>query len=441
MNQVSVSERLIKHLGKFRDDPWDEAVLKRTIVCVADNLGCYAAGLGISHFKRSVAGMKAALTTAAGRELRLSPFLVAYIYGQAANALDYDDTLYGHPGGPIIATVLAVAIDNNLSLDRLLRGVAGGYDAHWFLNAAAWPSAERGAKVRSVGNLDTVAAAIGAAIALGLDDNLIERTIGVAVTHTIIPYVGKWYDRPVPGMKNNMGWISSSAVLSLASAQTGQTGVTRALDGDKGLWIMAGSDRWKPDASILDEKAAVLRTGFKSYPACWHVQDYLRVFASLHDKVEFGDEVVEIIVTGPREIEKFCERNVPDTADTAVSLPCLFWFQIKGVEPGPLWDVCEEADLGYVCRYQLGDARSITVRTANSNTLTAPVVENYKTDMTPHSLSDVDVIAKFNRLASGVLSEEVRGLLINSYVTQSARVPERLYCAIQQTMRQVLVGC
>ncbi|RUV87136.1 hypothetical protein EOA88_14730 [Mesorhizobium sp. M5C.F.Ca.IN.020.14.1.1] len=441
LDQVSVSKRLISHLGKFRDDAWDDAVLKRTVVCVADNLGCYAAGLQLSHFNRSVAGAKAALSTAVGGEPQLSPFVAAYIYGQAANALDYDDTLYGHPGSPIIAAVLAVAMNNELSLDRFLRGVAAGYDAHWFINAAAWPSAERGAQVRSVGNLDTVAAGIGAAIALGLDDGMIERIIEVAVAHTIIPYVGKWYDRPVPGMKNNMGWIASSAILSVTSAQAGQTGVTKSLDGEKGLWIMVGSDRWNPDSRLLEEKAAVLRTGFKFYPACWHLQEYLRMFAALLGKLEPGEEVAEIAVSGPRDIEKFCERNIPDTADAAVSLPCLFWHLSKGVEPGPRWDVCEEADLGYECRYQLGDARAITVRTNKGKTLTAPVVENYTADMTPHSLPDAHVIAKFHRLAKGVLSDDIRDLLINVHAYQADQIPERFYYAMKQSMSQALAGC
>lgn len=233
---------MLSLLGRYRDDAWDEAVLARTRRCVADSLGCYVAGLGLLYFKRSVTGMKASLLPSGKDRLGLSPLMMAYIYGQAANALDYDDTLYGHLGGSIVAAVLSVAISNKLSLDRFLRGVAAGYDASTFLSFATSPSEERGAKVRSVSNVDIMARSLGVVVALGLNDNLMERIIGIAVGHTVIPYVGKCYERPVPGIKNNMGWTAVGAVILLALAQAGQTGINNSLDGDNGFWLMVGSD-------------------------------------------------------------------------------------------------------------------------------------------------------------------------------------------------------
>lgn len=90
-----------------------------------DSLACFSAGLGLPHFSQSASAARLCFPgTGTGS---LSPFAAAYLYGQAANALDYDDTLDGHPGSPIIGAMLAIGADKGLSVDRLLRGIAAGY--------------------------------------------------------------------------------------------------------------------------------------------------------------------------------------------------------------------------------------------------------------------------------------------------------------------------
>src|SRR5690606_627162 len=175
--------------------------------------------------------------------------------------------------------------------------------------------------VRSIGAFDTVAASIGAFIAMDLDDVMIERVIGVALTHSILPYVAKWYERPVPAMKNNMGWVAAGAILSVSLAALGQSGGTRARDGDTGIWRMVGSDRWVLEDDLVNGKPAVLRTGFKYFPACWHIQEYLKTFSALLAQVPTDDEVLDIVVAGPADIEKFCHGNLGGAADIAFSLP------------------------------------------------------------------------------------------------------------------------
>ncbi len=126
--ESSVSTQLVSHVGLFREGAWEPLVQRRTELCLLDSLGCFSAGLSLKHFAPASTAARRLLDFNAEESSRsgtgISPFLMAYLYGQAANSLDYDDTLLGHPGAPIIGAVLAVGAREQLSTDRLLRGIA-----------------------------------------------------------------------------------------------------------------------------------------------------------------------------------------------------------------------------------------------------------------------------------------------------------------------------
>lgn len=434
--EVVASARLISHLRQLGCSPWDASVLRRTRLCLLDSLACYCAGRALPH---SLPGAQIAMGLfGAAQNLALrSPFTTAYLYGQAANALDYDDTLFGHPGAPIIATVLAVAARDSLSADRLLRGIAAGYEAHAILCAAAAPSREHAAQVRSVGNWDTVAAALGAGIALGLDDDVLERSVGVALAHSLVPYTAKWYERPVPAVKNNMGWIAAGAVLSLELARAGICGITRPLDGNSGMWRMVGSDRWSFEQQF-SAKPAVLRTGFKQFPACWHLQEYLKAFSGLLDSLASGDDVKEIVVMGPPDVEKFCPPRLTGTADVAFSLPATFDLLMRGIEPGPRWDFYDAAGVVHAFRYERSQARSIQVQTRAGREVTVQVGHCDGADLAASGLDEAGLLAKYKRLVDpAVGAEALEAIGLDAPLDA---VPQRLYAALGALVSQVPSG-
>jgi 2-methylcitrate dehydratase PrpD len=455
--ESSVSTQVVSHVGQFRDGAWDSSVLRRTELCLLDSLSCFSAGLALKHFAPSatVASRLLGFNLAGSKsESRLSPFAMAYLYGQAANSLDYDDTLLGHPGAPIIGAVLSVSARERLSTDRLLRGIAAGYEAQWILCAAAQPSRERAAQVRSVGAWDTVAASLGVCVALGLEDRMMERVIGVAASHSLLPYTAKWYERPVPALKNNLGWVAAGAVLSTDLAIAGQTGVTNALDGDAGMWRMTGSDRWDLERS-LHKKPAVLRVGFKQFPACWHLQEYLKTLSKLLMSVAPDDDVVEIVLAGPKEIERFCQPEILAPADIAFSLPATFSLLISRVEPGPEWDSPDSHsdDLRYrdVFRYERSEARSISLRMRNGSELNAavdvsdpfdPVAWGLDEEGDPAAwgLDEEGVLAKHKRLTDAVLRTDAAAALVAGNPLSPGSVPDRLYSSIDRTMVNQIRG-
>ena len=404
----SAAARLISHLARFRDEAWNEAVLNRTRLCLLDSVACFAAGRALPHFRQSAQGLGAMLGGEAPPQP--TPFALAYLYGQAANALDFDDTLRGHPGAPIIGALLAIGASKGLPADRVLRGMSAGYEAHWLLTAAAAPSRERASLVRSVGVWDAVAAALGAAVALGLPDEVIERVLGVAVAHSVIPYTGKWYERPVPAVKNNMGWIAAGAVMSIGLAEAGQTGVTRPLEGDAGMWRMAGSDRWALNEA-LSASPAVLRVGFKRYPSCWHTQEYLKTFAGLLERLEPGDGVASVLLEAPADMEKFCRRELVGPADVAFSLPALFGKLADGIEPGPLWESVDGSNKEISFEYRGAETAWVHLQTRRGRAISAAVALHDLSDLASSGLSDGEVVAKFDRLVDAPMHAAVLGFL------------------------------
>lgn len=427
-NEYKAIPRLLQHLKPFRTGQWDAAVLRRTRLCLLDSLACHAAGRALPHSLPS---------SRVARELFgvTSPFAAAYLYSQAANALDYDDTLFGHPGAPIVGTVLAVGARRRLSADRVLRGIAAGYEAHAIICAAAAPSRERAAQVRSVGVWDTVAASIGAGVALGLDDSMMHRVIGLAATHSILPYTAKWYERPAPALKNNLGWVAAGAVLSLELGAAGMSGVTAALDGDAGMWRMAGSDQWALGPSLTD-KPAVLRTGFKHYPACWHLQEHLKAFSHLLSSIPAGNEVTEILVASTPDIAKFCPPDLRGTADVAFSLPATFSLLMAGVEPGPQWAHFDGTAPMPAFRYERSDYRTIRVHTRNGLQLEAAVGHCDGADIADGGLDEAGVLAKHDRLADPRLHPVSLAGFGPDAPTDEYAVPDSFYMALRRVLSE-----
>lgn len=436
--EKNASLKLVSHVIKYRDQVLDEAVRQRSGLCLLDSLACFLAGLSLPHFAQSAAAARSSFLVNGGSVgVQLSPFMMAYVYGQAANALDFDDTLHGHPGSPIVGALLAAGATQNLSLDRILRGIAAGYDAHWILAEGATPSKERASVVRSIGVFDTVAASIGVLVALGASNEIIERVIGVALPHSILPYVAKWYERPVPAMKNNMGWVAAGAILSANLALAGQTGVTSPLDGDTAMWRMAGSDQWFID-DHFDDSPAVLRTGFKPYPGCWHTQETLKAFAKLLEEIDEGDEIVEIVISGPADVEKFCNPRISGTADIAFSLPALLERMASRLEPGPLWDHLGEGSSTRVFRYERSDNRNLGLLTRKRRELKISIPVSAESDLAPWGLDDEGVTAKFCRFADLEMREELLPALSSKSPPKMETVPGTMYRLIMTSATRVL---
>ncbi|MBB5788579.1 MmgE/PrpD family protein [Jiangella mangrovi] len=399
------------------------AALDHAARCVLDHLGCALAGHGLSYARPHFAAMAALGTdpeATCADGVRRPAFVAAYLNAASANALDYDDTLQGHPGAPIIAAALAAAERAGADVGTLLTAVVAGYEAHWLLSRAGAPSPERAAHVRGVAAWDAMSAGVAAAVAGGADRDRLDRVVGLAATQSLVPFVGQWYRRPMPTVKNNHGWVAAAGLLAADLERAGAGGLTAPLDGPEGFWAMAGSDRWDWAGVDADGGPAILRAGFKRYPACWRLQQYLTVAdALLRDGA--GREPTHIEVSGPAGLRKFAEPHVRGPADVAFSLPTLVALLVLGVEPGPAWVADRavagtRAVLGRV-EVRLAHERAVAVTFADGHRVVAVVPEDDYARPRDWGLDEEEAEAKFARLAAPVVgaaaAEGLRAALLD----------------------------
>ena len=409
---ADATDQLVGRAVDLAASPVADEVDRRVRHLVLDHLGCTLAGQGLPYTAPSFAalGRLTAPPEATGADGTLRPaFVTAYLNGTAANALDYDDTLYGHPGAPVTSAALAMGERVGGRLGDLVRAVVVGYQAHWLLARAAAPSAARARRVRAVGVFDAIAAAAACVTVSGPPDpERLRRAVAVAATQSCVPYVAKWYERPVPSVKNNLGWTAASGVLAADLAGAGAVGLPNVLDGQAGFWAMAGSDRWRwPETVAEDAVPAVLRAGFKRFPACWHVQQYLTVLSRLLDEAGPAAVVAGIDFAGPHDLQKFGARSVDGMADVAFSLPTLGTLLARRIPIGADWVSGEALAIGRpllasttVCHSR---QRSVTVTLADGRRLRAAVPKGDYGFPYRDGLTEAEVRHKFTRLAGAVL--------------------------------------
>src|SRR5690606_28767028 len=110
----------------------------------------------------------------------------------------------------------------------------------------------------------------------------------------------------------------------------GARGIPRPLDGPAGMRLMAGSDRWRWNDTLADAEPAIQKVGFKRYPACWHLQSYLK---TTDDALRASDDTAELsaTITGPSDVAKFVPAAIAGPAEVAFSLPTCIALILEGI--------------------------------------------------------------------------------------------------------------
>jgi len=336
-------------------------VRERARACLLDGIGCILGawalpqGEWIARWAESMGGEGEAAIPGGNR---LVPLVVAsYASGCLINMLDFDDTapLAGHPGAGVIPAVLATAwwhlkgrpfesciggIPVGVSGGELIPAVVAGYEVSIRVVAAGKPSAEREARVRGHSTWQTFGAAAAAGRMLGLDSRRMAQALALASLHAPVPFVGRWYDRPINTVKNNYGWVAMGGVLSAILAREGWTGNVGILDGPGGFWEMAGSDRWNPNliSEALGISFRIMDVGFKRYPACWHMGAALSALDRIvqSHSVTVG-AVAKVRIRSAPYITNFADWDPRSPFDAQFSLPYASAMVLLRIPPGPRW--------------------------------------------------------------------------------------------------------
>lgn len=240
--------------------------------------------------------------TAIGHAAPMSAAGAACLNGTAAHGEDYDDTFEGtpvHVGAVAVPAVLAVCEENQRSGADLLKGIAIAGEIACRM-AVVQPTGQHRAGFHPTSVIGAIAAAAGAAAALGLTEKQITNAMGTAgsMASGIIEYLaeGTWTKRLHPG------WAAQSGIRAAYAARAGFLGPRSVFEGEHGFYMAFGVETIKPDFRELTDGLGqdwrMANLAFKPYACGTMCQPFIDVAITL---VKQGLD--------PSEIEKI-ECNV-----------------------------------------------------------------------------------------------------------------------------------
>ncbi len=356
MTERSHTDRLAQFGAALRAGILPESTVASTKDLIRDTLGCIVAGRSaessrsLAQVIEAFAGTPEATVLASG--LKLPVPAATYLNAHAGNALDADDTvLYkAHIGAAVVPAALAIAERHRRSGAEFIAAVALGYEVagRIGLSLEALMVGEDGRfRFGPVTGYSWVG--IGAAVAAGrlleLDAGKMHQAIGIAAATIPLPGAARFGAAlPRPMTKYAMyGAIAQAGVLAALFAGAGFTAERDVLDGDKGLWRIAGSlgCRFEALTDRLGERWIIEQASYKIYPACRFISSSLDNFLALVREHAIGAEEIDRVVARVPEAGlaklKVGEPRVESLVDAGFSLPFMLGMAAFGGPPGPDW--------------------------------------------------------------------------------------------------------
>ena len=333
---------------RFEDYPKEAVEKAKTLIL--DNIGCmfggYQTDLGRALLTPIQAMEGRAEATIVGGGVKVPTVHAAFVNGTTANALDYDDTLWGigHPGSTIIPAALAIGEWKKASGKDVLKAILIAYDVADRIGKAIQPSYERLQKVWGFGTWQTFGALVAAGKILNFDLERMLNAFGIAGATAPLPNTQKWgwdiEERPIHWVKEATGWPSWTGTMAAILASHGFIGNRHILDGDNGFWIMAGSD--KCDFAVmtkgLGEELEVLNITIKPYSCCRWQHAALDCVRELKKAYQLKVEEVKSVNIHTFAWGKRQEVYGPtQMVDAEFSFPYTVSMVLLGFPPGPSW--------------------------------------------------------------------------------------------------------
>jgi 2-methylcitrate dehydratase PrpD len=289
--------------------------------CLLDHLGCVSGGMQtelaqiVTNLVRAQSGVPQA-TLLAPPLMMLPATAVALAHGTAANALDYDDTLVGHPGATVAAAALAAAELVDADGPALLAALVAGYEVCSRLMHYWQPRGGRFERVWDTATLQTFGAAAAAGSLLDLNPAQIEHAFGIAAATAPIPRVrtglaGSRGMRPL--LKSTWGWAAQAGLQAALLARTGLTGQELALDGESLIW----QEEWAEPAGLagvtdkLGQLFLMEQIEFKPYPACRFLHAALDALSDLMVEHRLAWQAVERVAIAGFSLLGDAYHNIP----------------------------------------------------------------------------------------------------------------------------------
>jgi len=337
---MGVTQQMAEYITKLPYEKIPIPVVEYSKILILDALGCGVRGsqtdIGKSTFGFAGQLGSAPQATVWGRKQKMASPTAAYVNASATNALDYDDTgKGGHPGSTVISAAFALAEKMGKGGKDLILAVVAGYEVGTRIAQAIEPTWERYQQVHGIGTAQTFGSMAASAKLLGLDMEQTLNAFGIAGAIAPVAHAGKfgWHDKSIPFIKDNVAWPAEAGVRACLLAEQGYLGSESFLDGDKGYWVMAGSDRCNFDRMTDFKKFDILTVSLKPYPCCRWIHTTLDAISSLQTKAEMNPgEIDRVDIYSILPLADFFGKTDPKTfVDLEFSVPCSVALRLHGV--------------------------------------------------------------------------------------------------------------
>ena len=273
---MNLTETVASTVAELTFDQLPPDIIEKTKLLLLDQMGCTLAGSTSTYaqqltcYLRSIDGGGESSVFGTGERFGVAN--AAHANGHAQTILSLDDSFvrYGHPGNSVIPAALATAEALDADGRDLITAVVAGYEMSMRLGVAIKATAERDEAVKGNATWQIYGATTACAKLHDLTAEEIASAFGLAAIHAPLPFVRKFYSKPINRLKNNYGWACKGGVTAVELTRAGFDGNRSIFDGDNGFWVMAGSDQFAPDAllSNFPDRSFVREIGFKPYGVC-----------------------------------------------------------------------------------------------------------------------------------------------------------------------------
>lgn len=306
--------RLTRFLHELAPADIPAGVRSMAKACIQDAIGCAFFG-ATQPWSRiltaELAGERGqGAASVIGREVRLPVTAAAICNGTAIHGFELDDLIAEsiiHPAAAVVPAALAAAEASGASGDTLIKAVVAGYETmHRIGVGMGTEPARRGFHTTSL--TAPTAAAVGAAIAMGLPLDALRSAVGLSAS-------------AAGGIKNfaaghgggmvkrlHLGRAAGEGVRSCRLAAAGFSGPPGAIDGKFGLLEVYGGAGATPARLVdgLGSDWAISQIWFKGYPICGWIHSVVQALLGLRGDGPVPAERVERVVVG---VSSYAQRN------------------------------------------------------------------------------------------------------------------------------------
>ena len=329
----------------FEDLPHD--VVNRAKLFILDSIGCGLGGsttaLG-SLAVRALSQQSRGSRLIIGRQECVNAQTSAFLNAMLINAMDYDESSpAGHLSATIVGALLALLRQSGVTGRDWLLSYVIGFEVCSRIAVATRPSVDRFSKVWGLGTFQTFGAVAAAAKLGNASEEQILNAMGIAGASAPVPSAQKWGwdNRPLSWIKDAVALPAQIGILATSLAESGFVGCRDILDGPKGFWRMAGSDKcdFEKMTAGLGDAYLLRNASFKTYPCCWFIHPTLDAIRHILDSNQLGpDDIERIDVRSLTDLaENFSFKNPKSLVDAQFSLPYCVAMLLLGVKTGPAW--------------------------------------------------------------------------------------------------------